>query len=499
MVLSSTVSGAPLALEEDSKVLPDVNEPRSTCSSENGYEVRLEPEDDPQRLSLLRRWLAVMTISFGALYSGCTSSSPAFTINAVSQDFRVGKEVATLAISMFLLGLGIGPLLAGPLSEVYGRRIIYRVSFLISFVSTFPVAFAPHIAVYLIFRFVMGFCAAAFFSVAGGSISDMFPNAQVGTPMAVYSVSPFIGSQLSPIYSGRANFTFPRLSIIYNASWRWTYYVLIIWSFVEVVAIIYFVPETYIPVILKQKAQRLRKTSGDARYYAPIERENFRLGQSIVSSCYRPFQLLFFDPMALLIDLWTSFTMGLMYLTFEAFPIIFMDVHHFSIQMTGLTFIGTGAGVFIGLATTPFWNRLFAKKHGDPPPEFRLLIGQAGAVLVSASLFSIAFTAYFRIHWIAPIIASVPFGTGAYFVFTSSVSYLVVAYRPVAASAMAGNTAMRSTFGAAFPLFTDQIYHRMGIGGATVLLGGIAALIAPLPFIFYRVGARLRQKSKFAV
>ena len=63
----------------------------------------------------------------------------------MSEEFRVGKEVAILTISFFLLGLGIGPLLAGPLSEVYGRKIVYRVSFGLFFVSTFPVAFAPHI------------------------------------------------------------------------------------------------------------------------------------------------------------------------------------------------------------------------------------------------------------------------------------------------------------------------------------------------------------------
>ncbi|KAH9172062.1 MFS general substrate transporter, partial [Lactarius sanguifluus] len=483
---SSTVSSVPITREGSQ--LSFVNERRSTSRAEKGYEVRSEPEDDPQRLSLLRRWFAIVTISLGTLCSGCTSSSPVFTRNAVSQDFRVGKEVATLAVSLFLLGLGIGPLVVGPLSEVYGRRIVYRLSFILFFVSTFPVAFAPHIAVYLVFRFVMGFCAAAFFSVAGGSIGDMFPNAQVGTPMAVYSVSPFVGSQLGVIYSGFIN---------QNASWRWTYYVLVIWSFVEVVAVICFIPETCVPVILKQKAQRLRQTSGDARYYAPIERENSHLGKSIVASCYRPFQLLLFDPMALLINLWASFVLGLLFLTYEAFPIIFTEKHHFSMQMTGLTFIGPGVGVFIGLATTPYWNRLFAEKNGEPPPEFRLLIGQVGAILVSGSLFGMAFTIYAGMHWMGPIIASVPFGTGAYFVFTSSVSYLVVAYRPVAASALAGSTAMRSLFGAAFPLFTDQAYHRLSIVGATVLLASIATLLVPLPFVFYRIGARLRQQSKF--
>lgn len=123
----------------------------------------------------------------------------------------------------------------------------------------------------------------------------------------------------------------------------------------------------------------------------------------------------------------------------------------------------------------------FVEKHGDPPPEFRLVMGQVGGVLVSVSLFWLAFTTYKYIHWIAPIIASVPFGTGTYFVFTSSFTYLVVAYRPIAASAMASNSAMRATFAAAFPLFATQMYHTLGTVGATLLLASVATIMAPLP------------------
>ncbi|KAI9452758.1 hypothetical protein BJY52DRAFT_1225924 [Lactarius psammicola] len=223
----------------------------------------------------------------------------------------------------------------------------------------------------------------------------------------------------------------------------------------------------------QMKTTSLRKTSGGSRYSGPIGLENFRLGKSIIVNFYRTFQLLLFDRLALLIDLGnslafqaasgTSFALGLLYLTYGAFPIIFGEKHHFYVQMTGLTFIDP-------------------RKHGDPPPEFRLLIGQTGAVLVSGSLFCMAFTAYFyRMYWIAPTIASIPLGIGIDFVFTSSLSYLVVAYRPVAASAMASNSAMRSTFGATFPLFIEQVYHRPGIVGATALLAVIATLPAPFP------------------
>jgi hypothetical protein len=108
-------------------------------------------------------------------------------------------------------------------------------------------------------------------------------------------------------------------------------------------------------------------------------------------------------------------------------------------------------------------------------------MGQIGGILVSISLFCIAFTSYKDVHWIAPIIASVPFGTGLYFVFSCSFTYLVVAYRPVAASAMASNSAMRSSFAAAFPLFASQMYNTLGTVGATLLLAGLATVMAPLP------------------
>lgn len=96
-------------------------------------------------------------------------------------------------------------------------------------------------------------------------------------------------------------------------------------------------------------------------------------------------------------------------------------------------------------------------------------------------LFWLAFTTYPQVHWIAPIIASVPFGSGIYFVFTSTFTYLVTAYRPIAASAMASNSALRSAFAAAFPLFAGAMYDRLGTVGATALLAGLTTIMAPLP------------------
>jgi len=269
------------------------------------------------------------------------------------------------------------------------------------------------------------------------------------------------------------------------------------------VAIFLFVPESYAPVLLKRKARKLRKDTGDQTYWAPLDRRETTLARSLLLSCYVPFQLLIFERMALLLDTWNALLLGILYLMFQAFPIIFENGHHFNIQTTGLTFLGIGIGMIMGLATQPLWNRLSARaaaSHGGKaPPETLLIMGQVGGILVPLSLYWFAFTTYPRVHWIAPIIASVLFGSGTFFIFTATFTYLVTAYRPIAASAMASNSFMRSAFAAAFPLFAGAMYNKLGTVGATALLAGLATLMAPLPFIFYRIGPKLRSRSRFAV
>lgn len=269
------------------------------------------------------------------------------------------------------------------------------------------------------------------------------------------------------------------------------------------VAIFLFVPESYAPVLLKRKARKLRKDTGDQTYWAPLDRRETTLARSLLLSCYVPFKLLIFERMALLLDTWNALLLGILYLMFQAFPIIFENGHHFNIQTTGLTFIGIGIGMIMGLATQPFWNRVSARaavSHGGKaPPETLLIMGQVGGILVPLSLYWFAFTTYPRVHWIVPILASVPFGSGTFFIFTATFTYLVTAYRPIAASAMASNSFMRSAFAAAFPLFAGAMYNKLGTVGATALLAGLTTLMAPLPFIFYRIGPKLRSRSRFAV
>ncbi|KAJ7049929.1 MFS general substrate transporter [Mycena amicta] len=456
--------------------------------------VTLEPSEDPVHWPTLKKWIAVGVISAGSFCVTFASSMASFTEAGMARDFHVSREATILSISLFVMGLGLGPLITGPFSEIYGRAIIYRISYVLLVILGFPIAFAPNLAVFLVFRFLQGMAGASFLSVAGGSVADMFVGPQVATPMAVYTISPFLGPVFGPAIGGFMN---------QNLDWRWTYRISLIWMFGEMIAIFLFVPESYGPVLIKRKAQRLRKETGDNSYFAPLDQRETSMARMLYLSCTVPFKLLLFDRMALLLDTWTAILLGILYLFFQAFPLIFEKGHHFNVQMTGLTFLGIGLGMSIGLVTQPWWNRRIARvaaaNGGKAPPEELLVMGQVGGILVPISMFVFAFTTYPHVHWIAPIIASVPFGTGMLFSFTTTFTYLVVAYRPIAASAMAANSALRSTFAAAFPLFAGAMYKKLGTVGATALLAGLMTVMAPLPFIFYKIGPRLRAKSRFAV
>jgi len=391
------------------------------------------------------------------------------------------------------MGLGTGPLLLGPLSELYGRWKVYVISYAFLFTLTFGVAFAPNIACHLVFRFLTGFSGAAFLSVGGGSVGDLWANHEIAYPMVIYTLSPFFGPVMGPLVGGFIN---------QHVHWRWTYYIIIIWELVQLLCLAFFVPETYEPVLLQRKAAQLRRETGDQSYYAPLDKNQVNMMRAIAVSCYKPFEIIIYEPMALLLDIWSSLLLGILYLSFQGFPIIFGDDHGFSQEFVGLSFLGIGIGVLIVPFTQPIWNRIYRKqsqKHnGKPPPEVRLIIGFAGAVLCPISLICVAFTSYSHVHWIAPIISSIPFGAGTIFAFTAVFTYLVVSYREFAASAMAGNSFLRSSFAAGFPLFAGPMFDRLTPAGALGLLSGLLFLILPLPFLFYHFGERIRRNSRFA-
>lgn len=83
-------------------------------------------------------------------------------------------------------------------------------------------------------------------------------------------------------------------------------------------------------------------------------------------------------------------------------------------------------------------------------------------------------------------------------IFVAFTNYLVDTYLWFAASAVAINTVCRSAGAASAPLWTDSMFAALGVGPGGSVLGGVAVLLAAMPFVFYRYGEAIRARSRFA-
>jgi len=97
-----------------------------------------------------------------------------------------------------------------------------------------------------------------------------------------------------------------------------------------------------------------------------------------------------------------------------------------------------------------------------------------------------------------PIIGSGWFAIGIFLLFNSVLNYLPDAYPEYAASVLAGNNFMRSSFGAGFPLFATAMYNNLGVAWASSLLGVLSICFIPIPFVLYEYGESIRRRSKMA-
>ncbi|KAJ5344946.1 hypothetical protein N7541_007442 [Penicillium brevicompactum] len=477
------------------------NEVEAGADEDTGYTVGWDENDpeNPRNMSKARRWLIVVIVSLGSLCVTCTSSMYTTTYGQLMQEFNCSQEVATLGLSLFIWGLGIGPLFLSPLSEFYGRRIIYIVSFSLFLVWLVPCAVAKNTQTMLIARFFNGLSGSAFLSVAGGTVGDMFDRHELAFPMMLYTASPFVGPEVGPLVGGFINA---------YSSWRWVFYVLLIWTGVLLVSMIFLVPETYHPVLLRRRAQKLRQETGDDRWKAPIEKLDRSVAQTVLRSMYRPVLLLTLEPMCLCLCIFSAILLGILYLFFGAFQLVFSEVYGMVIWQRGLCFLGLFVGMVMAILSDPIWRRNYIRlernheratnKIDDFQPEWRLPSAILGGPLVTIGLFIFAWTIYPDVHWIGPIIGSGIFGAGTILVYSGIFTFLVDAYPTFAASALAANSFTRSSFAGIFPLFGIQMYNNLGFHWATSLLAFLTLVMTPFPYLFYRYGSQIRKKSRFA-
>ncbi|KAH7920091.1 MFS general substrate transporter [Leucogyrophana mollusca] len=467
-------------------------------SAVDPYLVRFEENDplNPKNWSYAKKWYLTLAGGLLVLNATFSSTAPSAIIPSLQQQCGFSEEIGTLTVALFVTGYCVGPLLWGPLSEQYGRRPIFIISFFVYMCFQIGCALAPNTAAILIFRFLGGTFAAAPLANSGALISDIWDAGERGTALAIFTVAPFAGPAIGPTVAGYL--------VVAHVSWRWLFWILTIFAGVCWLQIVLTIPETYTPILLVKKAKALRKQTGDERYHAAMEIQQFSFAERVEGVLARPFKILFTEPMLMAITLYMSFVYGCIYLLFEAYPIVFTEGHHLNAGVSGLMFLplpigGCLAVIMYIFIINPRYERKAKECAPNPvPPEFRLELAMLAAPFFVVSFFWFAWTSYPSISLWAPMMSGLLLGWSICCIFLALFNYIIDAYLFVAASALASNTVVRSLFGAGFPLFATQMYVRLGPQWASSLIGFIALLLTPIPFVLVKYGPTLRLKSKYA-
>ncbi|OQE46397.1 hypothetical protein PENCOP_c001G08100 [Penicillium coprophilum] len=466
-------------------------------TEDDPYAVSWIPNDprNPMNYSELKKWTLTMLVAVATLAVSLVSSAYTGGLREIIMQFNIGQEVATLGVSLFVLGFAIGPLLWAPLSELFGRQVLFIGTYAALTAFNAGVAGAQNSWTIIILRFFAGSFGSSPLTNAGGVIADMFPAQQRGTAMSMFAAAPFLGPIIGPIAGGFIGMS--------DGGWRWVMGFLAAFSGTVWILGGLLIPETYAPVLLRRRAARLSKLSGQV-YQSKLDIDQGRpsLKESFKVALSRPWILLFREPIVFLLSLYMAIIYGTLYMMFAAFPIVYQQSRGWNQGVGGLAFLGIMIGMLFAVAYSVWDNKRYidvsVKHHGFAPPEARLPPCLFASVAIPIGLFWFAWTNYPSIHFMASIAAGVPFGFGMVLVFLSIMNYLIDSYTIFAASVLAANSVIRSLFGAAFPLFTTYMYQDLGIHWASSIPAFLALACVPFPFLFYKYGPAIRTRCKFA-
>lgn len=464
------------------------------------YAVDFDGPNDPtfpQNWSSTKKTIICCALNLSAVSISIASATFAEGIDEVMNDFNVGTTVATLGTSFFVLGFSAGPVIWGPLSELYGRKPILVVSAFGMLCFSVAAGAGKDIQTVLISRFFSGFMGASPLVAAPAAMADMYSKLTRGMAMIHFGWLMLGASMLGPTVGG---FTVKNSGL----GWRFCSYISAIIEATVVVALVFFEDETHHGIILSRKADKLRKETGNWGIYAPHELVSLSLKEICEKTLQKPLRMLYTEPILLLLALYIAFIYGLMYMYLTAIPLIFSNNYGFSQGVAQLPYIAMFIGVLAGAVLLYFMEKGFVRKtekEDIPKPEERLPPMMCGGIFFAIGLFWLGWAGSYpnKIHWIVPTLGAVPLGAGIFLVFIPTNTYIIDCYLLNAASALAGNTFLRSIFGGTFPLFAKQMFENMGYKWASTLLGCVALVLVPVPFAFYKYGKLIRAKSKYAL
>ncbi|KAM5354559.1 hypothetical protein ACJ41O_001206 [Fusarium nematophilum] len=371
-----------------------------------------EPNDPEHPFNWPRkqRVVHIGLVSFLSLVVNLAATLFAPAAADVVVDFAITDTVvASLIVSIYLLGFALGPLVIAPLSELYGRLWIYHICNTCFLAFTIGCATSNGLGPFLACRFLAGCAGAAPITIGGGTIADLVPVEKRGKAMAAFGLGPLMGPVLGPIIGG---------FVAGDLGWRWTLWIISIVSGVCTITCFILMKETFAPILLAAKASRLRKETGDLNIIAKGT-QHIDPWTLLMRATVRPTKIFLFSPAVLGLSFFNAMVFGLIFLLFTTFPSVFQLQYGFSAGVSGLSYLGLGIGMMSGIVVFSVMSDQIMKRQGENggmKPENRLQLMIWTGPLIPAGFFWYGWSVEAQTHWIVPILGTALIGVGSLFI-----------------------------------------------------------------------------------
>lgn len=468
---------------------------------EKSYEVDFDSPDDPihpHNWPLKEKLVIATPLALCALTTTWGSSIFSVVTSVLSQNYKVKLVVIELGVSFYVLGFASGPIIWSPLSEVYGRKPSLVISMFLFSCFVFATATAKDLQTILICRFFCRLTGSSPLTVVGAVFADMFPLKSRGKAIDIFCATVFCGPLIAPIVGG--------FIVESYLGWRWTMYLTGIMGSCAFLGTVFFVKETYAPLILVAKAEKIRFLTGNWTIHAAHERVKLDLSEIITKTIVRPLKMLFTEPILFMISLYNGFCYAILYLCLSSYPYAFINKYKWKLSHAMLPYLAVLIGMLVcgGVMMTVYEESYFKQvkaNGGHAVPEARLAPMKPSAISFAAGIFLFFWSANYpqHVHWAIPTVSGLFFGYGLMGILVPSMNYVVDTYMLFAASALAALTFLRSALGASSPLFATYMFEGIGLNWSGLVIGLVAVALAPVPFLFSTFGKRLRSISKFAL
>ncbi|KAM0750703.1 MFS general substrate transporter [Meredithblackwellia eburnea MCA 4105] len=450
------------------------------------------------RFSEGKKHFIVAIVAYAALLAPFSSASFLPSIPNIVEDLDTNATILNITVAVFILVVGITPLIWAPFSGIYGRRPIYILSLPMCTLGSMGVALSRNLTSLIITRIIQGMGSSAVLSVGAGTIGDLYPRERRGKAMGLFYSGVLIGPALAPTIAGILT------EYVYEG-WRAMQWLLFALGALGSLLVFFALPETSHSKAIDAIREERRAAKGDTGLSKAEGEEKWWKGEGWVWVWINPLEplRLLARPHILAMSLNSSFVLMSTYTILVPLGETLAPRYHITnAAILGCFYLAQGFGNYIAASFTGRYadyvlKTWLKKRNGVYVPEDRLkatLIG--GGFILPVSVLVLGWTMEYvggTGGIVAAVILLVVDGIGLMIVLTPANTYCVDVMQDRSAEVVAVNNMVRYTFSAAASAFVLPLIHKIGIGWANTFAAALVWCGFLIVLTTIRYGERMRK------